>query len=499
MLTDKEQEEIRRKLWELEEEPPAFGWKKVDAELRPKRRWRGWLWLLPALLLIGIGTVLLWMPEKELSSGIRQKENGLANAPTEVAGTPTAATGKGKHGKTAAVPSGNKALAPLASQNSPAPDGTSLPYGGGMDTGTDTGSSLGMRAPRLSGESPSHTQRDTHASLYFREKKPTARQQPQEDGAEPLSARQNPAATLPSYGVFDTDETNLSGITGTTAYPFLRSRGIRLLYIPARHPHLSFPADTQVVAETVIEPVKQRQAARREWTLGLFFTPRYAFRKFMPVVSDEILITRLNNKNQSNTERVGYELGIQVSRAVRQNLYLESSLALVQLRENVSYSYATNKIDTLIRTVSGNNQLQVIPVYGTGQRQLVSSYAYGNWRLGASYYFWQNAYRRFNVTVSGGINILVKGRTRQYTDGMLEETVVFPSRDNILEQKNYNLSLGVGYTVSGGRPYELMIMPSFNYFLGSTFQAREPFGLRPYSIGVQLQLKRRFVRQTDRS
>lgn len=494
MLTDKEQEEIRRKLWELEEEPPAFGWKKVDAELRPKSRWRGWLWLLPALLLIGIGTTLLWMPEKELPSDIRQKEKGMANAPSGVSGTPTAATGEGKHGNTASVPSGNKALAPLASQKSPAPDGTSLPYGGG----TDTGSSLDMHTQRLPGESPSHTQRDTHASLYFRKKKPTARQQPEEDGAEPVSARPNSAIILPSSAVFDTDETNLSGITGTTVYPFLRSRGIRLLHVPARYPQLSFPADTQVVAETVIEPVKQRPAIRREWTLGLFFTPRYAFRKFMPVVSDEILITRLDNKNQSNTERVGYELGMQVSRAVRQNLYLESSLALVQLRENVSYSYATDKIDTLIRTVSGNNQLQVTPVYGTGQRQLVSSYAYGNWRLGASYYFWQNAYRRFNVTVSGGINVLAKGRTRQYTDGMLEETVVFPSRDNILEQKNYNLSLGVGYTVSGGRPYELMIMPSFNYFLGSTFQAREPFGLRPYSIGVHLQLKRRFVRQTDR-
>jgi hypothetical protein len=189
---------------------------------------------------------------------------------------------------------------------------------------------------------------------------------------------------------------------------------------------------------------------------------------------------------------MGYELGLNVSKEVSRHLYLETSLAFVQLKENLSYSFTTGKVDTLIRQVSSDGQqINITAVYETGKRQLISSYAYGGWRIGATYYFWQNERRRFNIMVNSGVNLLVKGQTREIINGQESRTAYFPSKENILEQTNYNLLMGAGYSMNMLQKYELMLMPTLNYFLGSTFKNREPFGLRPYSLGLHVQLKRR--------
>jgi hypothetical protein len=93
--------------------------------------------------------------------------------------------------------------------------------------------------------------------------------------------------------------------------------------------------------------------------------------------------------------------------------------------------------------------------------------------------------------MNGGVNLLVKGRTQEIIDGQESKTVYFPSKENILEQSNYNLLVGAGYSMRVREKYELMLMPTLNYFLGSTFKTREPFGLQPYSLGIHVQLKRR--------
>jgi hypothetical protein len=198
------------------------------------------------------------------------------------------------------------------------------------------------------------------------------------------------------------------------------------------------------------------------------------------------------NRNTTGSERMGYEIGLSVNKAISRHLYLETSLAFMQLKENLSYTYTTGKIDTLLRQASGDGQqIQLTAVYKTGNRQLISTYAYGGWRIGASYYFWQNHRRRFNITMNGGVNLLVKGQTREIINGQESKTIYFPSKENILEQTNYNLLVGAGYSMRMLQKYELMLMPTLNYFLGSTFKTREPFGLQPYSLGLHVQLKRK--------
>ncbi|MDX5483242.1 MAG: hypothetical protein LPK07_16295, partial [Hymenobacteraceae bacterium] len=257
---------------------------------------------------------------------------------------------------------------------------------------------------------------------------------------------------------------------------------------------LTVSAVAAVKKSTRPAPPEKRVSSRNEWTAGLYFAPRYAFRKFVPNASDDILITGVHSANQLDPERMGYEYGATYSRVVAPGLFLEGGISWMQLKENVAYTLTTGKIDTFSVSQTGSGQLVVETKLQTEDRQLISSYAYGGLRLGATYYFMERKGSRLNITVAGGANLLIKGTTRQYSNGEWRETVVFPSKENILEQSNYNLLLGVGYNVSLLQHYELSLMPAFNYFLGSTFKEREPLGLKPYSLGLNIQLKRRFNR-----
>jgi hypothetical protein len=192
---------------------------------------------------------------------------------------------------------------------------------------------------------------------------------------------------------------------------------------------------------------------------------------------------------------MGYEIGLSVDRSVTHRLALRTSLAYTRLNENLSYAYTTGRVDTVLRSLTGDGEILVNPVLQTGERQLISSYAYAGWRAGATWYFAQRGRRRYHLSLDGGVNLLVKGRTKTLLNGERQETAYFPSRNNPLEQTNYNLQAGIGCSFLAGRGYEFTVMPALNYFLGSTFRGREPFGLRPYSLGVHLQLSRRLGRE----
>src|SRR5688500_18781700 len=89
--------------------------------------------------------------------------------------------------------------------------------------------------------------------------------------------------------------------------------------------------------EAIITP--ERKPSAKEWTLGVFFSPRYAFRVVTPASSDDIYITGLNQAKPSGADRMGYEAGLSISKSIGRNLYLETSLAFMQLKENLSYNY----------------------------------------------------------------------------------------------------------------------------------------------------------------
>ncbi|AHM62985.1 hypothetical protein D770_23700 [Flammeovirgaceae bacterium 311] len=618
MLTEKELEDIRRKMLELEEEPPAGGWSRIQADIRPNWWLRFRWWISVGLLLLGIFSGFLMYEQgvfQERASPPQPYEGIAQNAVPPTAETSeiknTHAAEAGHSAKlneqgvvqaqdkpqriepgaqdaaavehistgTTAVDEGETAVGEnsdlsgidgnfktgphTATQNekrSAQPDrGASaepesrLPQKALMLPAADrdirqqpeTGTAAEERAVAIgTGTAPNNSkssatgtsveQSEAEADLHNSvpelatisagmQQDSTLHAGSQQEGtameadaalSEKADQSTTVAEVLPHVAGENTlaEEVNV----GAEAAPAEKQLAENMLVATPEAVHLlpsiapvGYQLDTVATFFIRIPPVTVADSGvitseatvvnrdskqLREWSLALFFAPRYAYKTYKPNGEDEVLITKFNNTGGSAKDRMGYELGISAARSITPRLHVETSLGFMKLKENVDYTYTAGKVDTLIRQVSANGEIQLKPVLATTNRQLVSSYAYGSWRIGANYYFWQNNLRRFNISLSGGVNLLLKGSTKVYTNGEWLETVEFPADDNILEQTNYNLLLGLGYNYALFRNYELSLMPMVNYYMGSTFKEREPFGLRPYSLGLNLQLRKRFIR-----
>ncbi|MDO1450069.1 hypothetical protein Q0590_27560 [Rhodocytophaga aerolata] len=550
MLNDKELENIRRKMLELDEEPPVKAWAAIQAEIKPRHRWRFFWWLSSALLILSaISVYFFWdklpihtaapsasahvpslaqtpkpIEKQDHSTHSTQKDQPALSISEPEHLLPSAETKPNAEGikpdlEKAASPINRISKNNLLSQpniKAPITKGITLKEDSILLIEANTGKIASMPGnpdkktkPEFQ---PKHKEKlennslPGHNLMQGKSTKPdieiantevtTKKQQTNSDKTGPSSFSENTLSIKPPSQEklntpADLEQDRSAEFTNTdpTTSPLVETP----VGIPAPDTaSVVLEPDTASQAKETIIVTPPGSKGSKEWTVGLFFSPRYSFRIVTPSSSDDIYIENLTTRPKSGSERMGYELGISVSKAITNRLYLESSLAFMQLKENVAYSYTTGKVDTLLRKGSSDGQqIQLTAVYASGNRQLVSSYAYGGWRLGATYYFWQNHRRRFNITMNGGINLLVKGQTTEVINGQESKTINFPSKENILEQTNYNLLIGAGYSLQVMEKYELMFMPTLNYFLGSTFKAREPFGLQPYSLGIHVQVKRR--------
>ncbi|PRY12423.1 hypothetical protein CLV24_108167 [Pontibacter ummariensis] len=496
MLTEKELEEIRRKMLELEEEPPVGSWQSIQAEVRPKQKWRSW-WFLPLLLLLLVGTYQLMKTGPEIGqvdksqvastqipSAKRKLKNEKVNGEQPVAPVPPVPESNiGEQLAQTSVDKKQQVMQQDLQENPALTAGASTPY---LSTPEHT---YGGRWPQaefileLPVISVSITSVADSADMIPRGQ---------------ISKRLLPEAPILPYPDKKKARKHKTTKTRDTETPAVEKTGAEVAAVaPAKEKKTKAAAipEKAVVEEkqqSKATPQKKQEHSRNEWTAGVYFAPRYAFRKFVPNASDDILITKVSSANQLDPERMGFEFGANYSRVLSPGLFAEGGLSWMQLKENVTYTLTTGEIDTFNVSQTGGRQIVIESKLRTEERQLVSSYAYGGLRLGATYYFMERGNSRLNITVAGGANLLIKGRTKQYSNGVWTETVEFPSVENILEQSNYNLQFGMGYNVSVLENYEVTLMPTINYFLGSTYKEREPLGLKPYSLGLNLQLKRRF-------
>ncbi|MER2998478.1 hypothetical protein [Pontibacter populi] len=494
MLTDKEKEEIRRKLLALEEEPPVNGWNKIAAEIKPPRKPRPFWWLAGAALLLLLGSLGIYkLLDKNNRPAIVTSENLEAkqeeNKPEPIVadletGNSNSAT---KHG-----------TKPEASKNAETKQSETENYSYKNSDQADneklTEQERGSSREKVTGPANPVQTRKPIIPIVVGAEKPKNKYNRKTVNQESGKAAAEPSITIVPANPEHQPETIVADNESNTE-DFLNARMPVLLQINGfmlpDSMHVALLPDSVVKAVTVADTGKVQES--KEWYIGVTFAPRYAFRSFTPTAADDVYITKLNNYKKLDPKRMGYEFGLNVGKKISPKLYLESALSLMQLQENVSYAFTNGKVDTLLKSRTKDGSYQAIPVYIEGSRQLESTFTYGGLRVGLNYYFLESSRSRYNLTFAGGANLLLKGRTREYLNGELKETSSFPSEENVLEQTNYNLLIGAGYNLTIRNKYELTLMPSLNYFLGSTFSKREPFGLKPYTLGVSVQLKRRFA------
>ncbi|KAA3440285.1 PorT family protein [Rufibacter hautae] len=484
MLTDKEQEEIRRKMLGLEEEPPVGSWSKIAAEIRPpkKRRPLGWFFLAALLLLVVPGGVYYIMenkPETQLTQ-VAQQEQPKPQIEAEIpksARKQTPSSTKSEARSSSVAPESRTAsrtdepVLRQITQNEPKTPGgetqnvkrsrrrVSIPVP------VPAGKILVLVNPKDSIPQDTRSTREARNSSIAKDVRLVVKDSVKSSETAPVEGQAQVTVDTASTGVMVADS----------------------LQEPVT-------VDKQEVPKTDSSATAEEKKVKpgKPWFLGFTVAPRYAFRSFKPEAADEVYISKVASRKGLDTERMGYEFGLNFGKMLKRNLYLETSLSLMKLRENVSYSYSSGQIDSVVASTSPDGTQVLRPYYAVDERQLKSSFAYGGLRVGLTYFFLEKPRSRFNLSVAGGMNLLVKGRTQEFINGEWKETITFPSKENLLEQSNYNLLIGAGYNFMLFNKVEVMFMPSLNYFLGSTFKAREPFGLRPYTLGFNLQIRKRF-------
>ncbi|MBC5773031.1 hypothetical protein H8S95_03060 [Pontibacter sp. KCTC 32443] len=480
MLTDKEQEEIRRKLLGLEEEPPADGWSRISADIKPANKPRPVWWLLGAALLLLLTTVGVYQ--------LIKKEPGSGSAPL---------AGKYKQEEvTPGARANNSDQRSISSGSTTGETATRIPQpetpqleDQNKIKHSESTKQLTTKEVIKRNEAPAESIVEPAKPTIVADYKPKPVPMPvavtakKDSVPEDEKYKQESIVAKPA-NYSDVSDVGLVGnvpeVQNSEAVPFPDS----LL--------LALKPDTSLIKKPASDKETDTLNKHKEWFIDLTFSPRYAFRSFTPTTADDIYITSIKTGTKLDPERMGYEFGLNAGKMVRPKVYLETSLTAMKLRENLAYNFTNGEVDTLIKTRLSDGSYKATPVYVVGERQLKSSFVYGGLRVAVSYFFLESTRSRYNLTFGGGMNLLVKGRTRVYHNGELTETIEFPSDNNLLEQRNYNLLFGAGYNTTLHDKYELMLMPNLNYFLGSTYGEREPFGLRPYTLGLSIQVRRRF-------
>lgn len=260
--------------------------------------------------------------------------------------------------------------------------------------------------------------------------------------------------------------------------------------VPVQH------SDSTATPEEVTkeEPVKEQQEQIEETKeapivkpeakpvsrLSLSFTPHYINKSVQPVGSDDILITRIANTSDNFSSRSGFNLGLGYGRSLSSNVFIDAQLTFTQLRQNIFFSYATGAIDTLVTTREAAGTYRVTPVYVVSNREVSSVYNYGGIRIAASYYFWQRARHRFNITGSASVHQMLSSRIREKIDNRWTTR----SGDGI-NKSNISLGVSAGYNLMFAPGWELMINPSLTYFITEVKSNELPYKMNQRAVGLQ--------------
>lgn len=467
MLSEEELEIIRRKMAELEDAPPAQAWEKIQAGIKLNRRH----WPARWLVLAAVTGFLIFM------GYYLYHEQNYTIAVTTTANSPS----REDHKNTPLLESNRSADGKITKQKNSESGFAST------DFAQERKLSKALVSPPSTQQQPVEKvielQKDDSVTILADQLVPTT-DRVNINFFKPKTY--NPATTAPDHNQLNSSQRNNAIVTDSSK----------------RKP-AGLPDSIQTLVK--VDSVNTKPAVpaldasfdekQNEWSLGLIMTPTYAAKRFTPTTTDNIVITRLTSRNKFNAQRMGFELGLQFTKILNKNLHVAVGLSWLQLQENIDYTFSRGAVDSIQYSLINLSQAKIKTFDKLDNRQLISSYRYGGAQVGLIYYFITRPKSRLNVSLSGGANRLLQGSTKESRNGQWYQPLGMPASDSLFAKSNYNLSIGLGYNRKVSNTLEVRLMPSLNYFLGSTYVEQEPYRLRPYLLGLNITIIRRFGRQ----
>lgn len=239
------------------------------------------------------------------------------------------------------------------------------------------------------------------------------------------------------------------------------------------------PLEKEVKTEET--PEEKSKLSAPSWRLNASFAPQYITKNIKPVADDEVFLT--SARKNSDTENIGFTAAIGIGRSVTRNLYLDANLSYTQIKQSINLSYTTGKVDTMLAIQQADQTVVLKPVYAYTNREIANTFGYAGLRLTGTYYFWTGERSRFNFSASAGAHYLVSAQAKERINGEWVEL----NSDNI-EKLNYNLSVGAGYSMLFNKGWELQINPTLTYFMKNVKNEELPYSFNQQSVGLQLML-----------
>ena len=239
------------------------------------------------------------------------------------------------------------------------------------------------------------------------------------------------------------------------------------------------PLEKEVKTEET--PEEKSKLSAPSWRLNASFAPQHITKNIKPVADDEVFLT--SARKNSDTENIGFTAAIGIGRSVTRNLYLDANLSYTQIKQAINLSYTTGKVDTMLAVQQADQTVVLKPVYAYTNREIANTFGYAGLRLTGTYYFWTGERSRFNFSASVGAHYLVSAQAKERINGEWVEL----NSDNI-DKLNYNLSVGAGYSMLFNNGWELQINPTLTYFMKNVKNEELPYSFNQQSVGLQLML-----------
>lgn len=221
---------------------------------------------------------------------------------------------------------------------------------------------------------------------------------------------------------------------------------------------------TQKAAETKPEKVKK-------WQFSIYAAPQYTFQRVYANKTDDVMILRMNNKNEIENERMGYEFGFRSHYQLSEKVQLETGLQFSRLNQYLNFTTASHDADSsLIRQPNGDLLLEIR--YREQNQKLLFKYFMGGVHVGA------NVRLGKQWSLAGGL-----GTNWLFWKNPDEETVPIGT-------KNFNpfVSAGLRYYRPLSNSITLTMGPTLQYYVRAIQNESAYYGSKPTTFGFSFGL-----------
>ncbi|MGK7390474.1 MAG: hypothetical protein ACNS60_08985 [Candidatus Cyclobacteriaceae bacterium M2_1C_046] len=436
MLNDKDIDQIGKRLYDLETDPPMDGWKKINRDLHPsddvaggffnKHGWKGLLVLLPIVF------YLLWTTQKTIPAteqNLTEVQQVIKyNTINEKNVTPPLAKETELVNQVVTTVSENLQLKKYASVEDHGPNNSQI---------SQTGYTSETRAKTINDKPAGSLVMDTSEN---------------EDLNYPLMiGEKNIITAVIDSTVFDAPSILIATI------------------------------ETDSILLNLNQD-EEKHNQKQPWNIYVSFTPQYIFKSSKPVTDDEIYVTEIYNNESSRPQQVGFNITAGVSKEVIKDVLIEGNLSVYKSENNTSYSYINGSLDTLIKSYRAEGIIEATPVYNIYEGEFTYKSTFSSLRIGASWFLFDNGKRKFNLSGYGSANFMLSHEFQEKING---QWIV--REDPEINKTNFSFIVGAGYNVNIGSEFKFMIMPTFTYNF-NLMEGQQPVYMRQHAYGIQLRL-----------